>query len=79
MVLCRDSATGALGPPHRPVLLEGSRPVDRWLVGTCADVDVVGITIRCHGALLGSTAGGVVGAKVLDNVAATMLVVCTLR
>jgi len=64
----RDGAAGALGPAHRPELLEVGRAQDRGRVGARVEVDVVDRSVARDGAL-GLRAGrGVVRAKGLDDV-----------
>lgn len=51
-----------------PVLLEGGGSLNAGLVGTSADVDVIGAAVRGHLALLLGIGRRVVGAKVLNDV-----------
>lgn len=55
-----DSAAGSLALADRPVLLKGLGALDGRSVGSSADIDVVGSTVACDGALPRSTGGGVV-------------------
>jgi len=63
-----DGSSGTLTLADGPELLEGSSANDGWLVGAGAHQDVVGSTVRCHGALSGGSTGWVVGTEVLNNV-----------
>jgi len=63
-----DGTSHTLALANRPILLKGPGAVDGRSVGTSADEDVVGATITDDGALLGCSAGRVVGSEVLDDV-----------
>ena len=63
-----DCAARALGLADGPVLVERSCAVDRRLVGTDIQVDVVSATIRGDSTLVSSTSGGVVVTERLGNV-----------
>ena len=71
-----NSAASPLGLPDRPVLIEGRRAVDAWLIDPLRAVDVISATVRCHGTKAGGTRAGVVGSEVLDNVVLDQGVPC---
>lgn len=64
----RNASTGSLGSTDRPILLKGRCANDRWLVGSGALVDIVGIPVGYDRAFLRRAGRGVVGAEVLDDV-----------
>lgn len=63
-----DGSAGSLLLTDRPVLLEGLGALDGWLVVTGGLVEIVDGAADGDGTLAGSAGGGVVGAKVLDDV-----------
>lgn len=71
-----DRPAGPLGLPNRPVLVEGRRAVDAWLVDPLRPVDVVSTAVRRHGTEAGSPSAGVVGSEVLDDIVLDQRVPC---
>jgi len=63
-----DRSAAALGAAHRPVLVEGRSPNDGWLVDALGLVDIVYRSVGGDGAFGRGAGGGVIGAKVLDDV-----------
>lgn len=61
VVLHGDRAADALAGADRPVLVEGPGAVNGGLVGTRADVEVVGAAVRGDLALILASRAGVVG------------------
>jgi len=68
MVLHVDRSSSTLALTDRPVLLEGAGSIDRWLVNTGGDVDVVASAISRKATLVLSAAAWVVCSKVLDDI-----------
>ena len=66
VVLHVDAASNALLRADGPVLLESPGAVDRGLVGTGRDVDVVDAAVGRETALELGARGGVVGAAIKD-------------
>jgi len=63
-----NSAAGALGGAHRPVLVEGAGALDGGRVDALRAVDVVGAAVGSHAAHAGGACRRVVGAEALDHV-----------
>lgn len=63
-----DGSRASLVPSNGPELLEGRSSIDRWLVGSGADQDVVNTAVDCDGSFVGSTGRWVVGTEVLNDV-----------
>lgn len=63
-----DGTASTVVGADRPVLLEGRRPLDGWLVGAGRLEDLVGTAVHCDGTLCLCSRGGVVVAEALNDV-----------
>lgn len=68
VILHSNRTSDALALADGPVLLESACAIDRGLVGTGRDINVVVATVSGKAAFVLSTAAGVVSAKRLDHI-----------
>lgn len=68
MVSSGDGPTNALVGADRPVLVEGRSALNRGFVGTDIQIDIVCSSVTSDRALIGATAGGIVGTVGFDDI-----------